>query len=48
MNAALAVFQAFASHAAGALLAGIAYAVPIAIVAWAVIRFLPQCNAATR
>jgi beta-lactamase regulating signal transducer with metallopeptidase domain len=48
MDAALAVFEAFASHAAGALIAGIVYAVPIAIVAWAVIRLLPQCNAATR
>jgi len=48
MNAALAVFEAFASHAAGALIAGVAYAIPIAIIAWAVIRLLPQCNAATR
>jgi beta-lactamase regulating signal transducer with metallopeptidase domain len=48
MNAALAVLEAFASHAAGALIAGVAYAVPIAVVAWAVIRLLPQCNAATR
>jgi len=48
VSAALAVFAAFASHAAGALLAGIAYALPIAIIAWAAIRLLPQCNAATR
>ena len=48
MDTALAVFEAFASHAAGALLAGVAYALPIAIVAWAAIRLLPQANAATR
>ena len=48
MSAALAVFAALASHAAGALLAGICYALPIAVIAWAAIRLLPQCNAATR
>jgi beta-lactamase regulating signal transducer with metallopeptidase domain len=48
MDAALAVFEAFASHAAGALIAGVAYAIPIALVAWAAIRLLPKCNAATR
>jgi beta-lactamase regulating signal transducer with metallopeptidase domain len=48
MTAAAAVFGAFASHAAGALLAGIVYALPIAIIAWAAIRLLPQSNAATR
>lgn len=48
MNSALAAFEAIASHAAGALLAGVAYALPVAIVAWATVRLLPQCNAATR
>jgi len=48
VDAALAVVEAFASHAAGALLAGVAYALPIAIVAWVVIHLLPQSNAATR
>jgi beta-lactamase regulating signal transducer with metallopeptidase domain len=48
MDAAFAVFEAFASHGAGALLAGIAYALPVAWIAWAVIRFLPRANAATR
>ncbi|HKW44974.1 MAG TPA: M56 family metallopeptidase [Candidatus Eremiobacteraceae bacterium] len=48
MNAALAVFEALASQAAGALLAGVAYAVPIAIVAWILIRLSTRCNAATR
>ncbi|HKW45028.1 MAG TPA: M56 family metallopeptidase [Candidatus Eremiobacteraceae bacterium] len=48
MNAALAVFDALASRAAGALLAGVAYAVPIAIVAWMLVRLSTRCNAATR
>ncbi|HEY5094363.1 MAG TPA: M56 family metallopeptidase [Candidatus Eremiobacteraceae bacterium] len=48
MDSALAAFEAIASHAAGALLAGVAYALPVAIVAWATVRLLPQCNAATR
>lgn len=48
MNPALVAFEAFASHAAGALLAGVAYALPVMIVAWATVRLLPQCNAATR
>jgi bla regulator protein blaR1 len=48
VSAALAVFAALASHAAGALLAGIGYALPIAVIAWAAIRLLPHSNAATR
>jgi beta-lactamase regulating signal transducer with metallopeptidase domain len=43
-----AVAEAIARQSAVALLAGIVYALPVAIAAWIAIRLLPRANAATR
>lgn len=46
--AGIAVAEVLARQSAVALLAGIAYALPIAAVAWTIVRMSPRANAATR
>jgi bla regulator protein blaR1 len=43
-----AVAEAIARQSAVSLLAGIVYALPVALAAWAAVRLLPRANAATR
>src|SRR5579872_280465 len=44
----LAVAEAIARQSAVSLLAGIVYALPVALFAWGAVRLLPRANAATR